>query len=110
MRDVIELPGYRIGETLHAGTHFSVYRGVRLQDGAAMIVKVDDARRDNPQAGARLECEYALTRALDDPGVACAISLERAGRRHCSSSSRTPVAFRLRATSKAARCRSPRFS
>ena len=77
---MIELPGFRIGQTLHAGTHFSVYRATRLGDGAAVIVKVADAPLSGPQASARLEREFALTRAIDDAGVATAIALERAGR------------------------------
>ena len=40
---MIDLPGYRIDETLHAGLHFTIYRGVRLDDDASVIVKVDDA-------------------------------------------------------------------
>ncbi len=79
---MIELPGYTIGQSLHAGTHFSIYRGVRLQDGAAVIIKVDDAPHAGPQAHARLEHEFALTRALKDAGVASAIALERTGRHY----------------------------
>lgn len=77
---MIELPGFRIGETLHAGAHFSVYCATRLDDGAAVIVKVPDAPHAGPQASVRLEREFALTRALDDIGVATAVTLERAGR------------------------------
>ena len=79
---MIEVPGFRTGERLHSGTHFSVYRGTRLDDGAAVIVKVADAPHAGPQASARLEREFALTHALDDAGVASAVALERAGR-HC---------------------------
>jgi predicted ATPase/class 3 adenylate cyclase/GAF domain-containing protein/tRNA A-37 threonylcarbamoyl transferase component Bud32 len=77
---MIELPGFQTGERLHSGTHFSVYRATRLDDGAAVIVKVADAPLAGQQANARLEREFALTRALDDPGVASAVALERAGR------------------------------
>jgi tRNA A-37 threonylcarbamoyl transferase component Bud32 len=65
------------------GTHFSVYRATRLDDGAAVIVKVADAPHSGLQANARLEREFALTRALDDAGVTCAVALERAGRHNC---------------------------
>jgi predicted ATPase/class 3 adenylate cyclase/tRNA A-37 threonylcarbamoyl transferase component Bud32 len=77
---MIELPGFRIGETLHSGIHFSVYRATRLEDGGAVIVKVADAPHVGPQENVRLEREFVLTRALDDVGVANALALERAGR------------------------------
>src|SRR5215470_17542641 len=77
---MIELPDYRICEKLHSGTHFSVYRATRLDDGAAVILKVADARHSGTQANTRLEREFALTRALDDAGIATAVALERAGR------------------------------
>jgi predicted ATPase/class 3 adenylate cyclase len=81
---MIDLPGYRINETLHAGLHFTIYRGVRLDDDASVIVKVDDVpQQADPQASARLEREYALTRALDDPGIVIAHSVHRVGR-HCA--------------------------
>lgn len=80
---MIDLPGYRIDETLHSGQHFSIYRGVRLGDGAGVIVKVDDIQPADPQASARLEREYALTRALDDAGIVVAHSVQRVGR-HCA--------------------------
>jgi predicted ATPase/class 3 adenylate cyclase len=77
---MIELPGFRIGETLHTGAHFSVYFATRLDDGAAVIVKVPDSPHAGPQASARLEREFALTHAIDDAGVATPIALERSGR------------------------------
>jgi predicted ATPase/class 3 adenylate cyclase/GAF domain-containing protein len=77
---MIELRGFRIGETLHRGAHFSVYCATRLKDSAAVIVKVADSPGAGPQAGVRLEREFALTRALNDVGIATAIALERAGR------------------------------
>jgi predicted ATPase/class 3 adenylate cyclase/GAF domain-containing protein len=78
--EMTELPGFRTGEKLHSGTHFSVYRATRLDDGAAVIVKVADAPHAGPQANARLEREFALTRGLDDADIASAVALERAGR------------------------------
>ena len=80
---MIDLPGYRIDETIHRGRHFSIYRGIRLDDSAGVIVKVDDAQQADPQASARLEREYALTRSLDDSGVVIAHSVQRVGR-HCA--------------------------
>ena len=47
---MIELRGFRIGETLHRGTHFSVYCATRLKDRAAVIVKVADSPGAGPQA------------------------------------------------------------
>ncbi len=80
---MIDLPGYHIGETIHRGRHFSIYRGIRLDDSAGVIVKVDDAQQAEPQASARLEREYALTRSLDDSGIVIAHSVQRVGR-HCA--------------------------
>lgn len=82
MQAVTDLPGYRIDETVHAGTSYSVYRATRLGDGAAVVVKVDDGRRADGQARARLEHEFELTSGLGDAGIASAIALERAGRHH----------------------------
>ena len=77
---MIELPTFQIGERLHSGIYFSVYRATRLDDGAAVIIKVADSPRAGPQANVRLEREFALTRTFDDSGIASAIALERAGR------------------------------
>jgi predicted ATPase/class 3 adenylate cyclase/GAF domain-containing protein len=77
---MVELPGFSRGDRLHSGTHFSVYRATRLDDGAAVIVKVADAPHAGSQANARLEREFALTRALDDANIASAAALGRVGR------------------------------
>ena len=77
---MIELPGFRIGERLHSGIYFSVYRATRLDDGAAVIIKVADAPHAGRQANVRLEREFVLTRLFDDGGIATAIALQRAGR------------------------------
>ena len=83
-RDMIDLPGYRIDETLHGGLHFTHLSRVRLDHDASVIVKVNDApEQADPRASARLEREYALTRALDDPGIVIAHSVQRVGR-HCA--------------------------
>jgi predicted ATPase/class 3 adenylate cyclase/GAF domain-containing protein len=78
---MIELTGFQITESLHSGTHFSVYRANRHDDGTPVIIKAADAPHAGPHANARLEREFALTHALDDAGVASAIALQRAGRR-----------------------------
>src|SRR5437868_2276873 len=77
---MVELPGFSKGERLHSGTHFSVFRATHLDDGAAVIVKIADAPRAGSQANARLEREFALTRALDDTAIASAAALGRSGR------------------------------
>ena len=50
---MIELSGYRITERLRAGITFSTYRAVRLEDGASVIIKVNDAAQCSPQAQQR---------------------------------------------------------
>jgi predicted ATPase/class 3 adenylate cyclase/tRNA A-37 threonylcarbamoyl transferase component Bud32 len=73
------LSGYQIGELLRAGRQYHVYRAVREADGAAVIVKCLAERSKTEQAAARLEREYALTRALDEPGVVSGLALVETG-------------------------------
>src|SRR5262245_2815445 len=75
---LIELPGYRATERLHAGIHFATYRGIRLADRAGVIIKATTADA-GPQSDARLEREYEITQSLADPGVVRADAMERAG-------------------------------
>ena len=80
---MIDTAGYRIDETIHAGTALHDLSRGHGWTTRRVIVKVDDAAQQaDPQASARLEREYALTRALDDPGIVIAHSVQRVGR-HC---------------------------
>ena len=56
-----------MAERLHGGSHFTTYRGIRLADGAAVIIKTTKAGA-GAHSDARLEREYEITRSLDDPG------------------------------------------
>jgi serine/threonine protein kinase len=80
---MIQLSGYRIVERLHSGAQFSLYRGIRLDDDTRVIIKVNDATDSGPQARARLEREFMLTRTLRDESLATAVAMESAGR-HCA--------------------------
>src|SRR4051794_19535533 len=77
---MVDLAGFSIGEMLQSGAHFSVYRATRHDDGAAVIIKIADSSQVGSQANARLDREFALTRALDDPAIATAEALGRSGR------------------------------
>ena len=80
---MIQLSGYRIIERLQSGGQCSLYRGIRLEDDTRVIIKVNDATDAGPQARARLEREFMLTRTLRDEGLATAVAMESAGR-HCA--------------------------
>ena len=76
---MIEPPGYQLGRQFHAGSHFSVFQGIRISDGTRVIIKATNENFSGFQSSARLEREYELTRSLDDPGVARAEAIERCG-------------------------------
>ncbi|EGV20545.1 AAA family ATPase [Thiocapsa marina] len=63
-------------DPIRRGQTFTVYRG-RLADGQAVICKTVSGRRWTPDAIARLENEYAITRGLTHPGQIAARALIR---------------------------------
>ena len=73
--------GYRLTEHLHSDSHFDVYRGVRIDDATAVVIKATSPNAGR-QANARLKREYDLTRSLDDDGIICAQALEGTAQVH----------------------------
>ncbi|HET9040976.1 MAG TPA: sigma 54-interacting transcriptional regulator [Gemmatimonadales bacterium] len=69
-------PGYSLAAEIHRGRKRAVYRAVRDQDGAGVILKtlVDDY--PSPSETAALRREFELLRGLDIRGVAVALGLE----------------------------------
>jgi diguanylate cyclase (GGDEF)-like protein len=76
---MIELAGYRIDESVAHSPPISIYRGIRLADGAAIIAKVLEAEFPTPVQLARIRHEYELLKGLDHPGVVKVHALERIG-------------------------------
>jgi len=63
-------PGYRLESLIGSGGAGHVFRGVALETGEAVAIKVFHAHRVNrPEFARRFEREVALSRTLDHPGV-----------------------------------------
>jgi len=71
---VLDVPGFKIGETLSASSRCEVLRAVRLSDGAAVVLKRPRPEANTPDGVARLRHGFALSAAL--PGDAVCRSLE----------------------------------
>ena len=63
-------------ETLHQGRTFTIYRG-RMPDGQPVLCKTPTARHWSPDAIARLENEFSITRGLSHPGQVKAQAMSR---------------------------------
>lgn len=63
------LPGYRIGETLHASARTVVYRARREQDGLAVVLKTFQPGVPVAEAQGRARHEYRLLRGLSGSGA-----------------------------------------
>ncbi|MBK7000266.1 MAG: AAA family ATPase [Rhodoferax sp.] len=72
---MLSLPGYQITEELHRGAKTLVYRGYREQDNLPVILKTLTAEYPALKDLARLQYEYALTRAWNEDGLIRAYAL-----------------------------------
>jgi diguanylate cyclase (GGDEF)-like protein len=75
----ISLPGYRVAGLVHESNRSRIYRGTRLADGGAVMLKTVREDALAPQQRARIEREYRLLRSLDLEGVVAVCALESVG-------------------------------
>lgn len=66
---MIALSGIAIQSKLYESSASSVYRGIREQDGLAIVIKLLKQDYPSPQELTRYRQEYAITRSLDVEGV-----------------------------------------
>lgn len=71
---MIALPGIAIQDKIYESLHSLVYRGIRAQDGRAIVVKQLKQEYPSPQELTRYRQEYAITRSLNLEGVVKAYS------------------------------------
>ncbi|MBI4784870.1 MAG: AAA family ATPase [Oscillatoriophycideae cyanobacterium NC_groundwater_1537_Pr4_S-0.65um_50_18] len=71
---MITLPGIAIQDKIYESLHSLVYRGIRAQDGRAIVVKALKQDYPAPQALTRYRQEYEITRSLNLEGVVKAYS------------------------------------
>lgn len=73
--------GYHISEPLYESHRSVIYRGVRNEDNANVILKVLNRDHVAPDQLAQFRMEYAVTRELDVDGVITALAIEPYGNR-----------------------------
>jgi PAS domain S-box-containing protein len=71
---MLALPGIASQQKIYESANSLVYRGSRIQDGLAVIVKLLKQEYPSPQELTRYRQEYAITRSLDIEGVIKAYS------------------------------------
>ncbi|PSB43921.1 serine/threonine protein kinase [Cyanosarcina cf. burmensis CCALA 770] len=71
---MIALPGVAIDSKIYESAASVVYRGIREQDGQAIVVKLLKQDYPSPQELTRYRQEYEITRSLNLPGVVKAYS------------------------------------
>lgn len=71
------IPGYKINEKVHEGLHFIVYRGIRLRDQEAVILKLLKGDFPLPEAKAALRHEFEITKMLQMSGIVKVFGLEK---------------------------------
>ncbi|OWY64091.1 serine/threonine protein kinase [cyanobacterium TDX16] len=71
---MIALPGVAINSKIYESAASVVYRGIREQDGQAIVVKLLKQDYPSPQELTRYRQEYEITRFLNLPGVVKAYS------------------------------------
>jgi len=72
-----ELAAFALGERLHSGASSVVYRARRIDDGAAVVIKLLQSEHPSQAYAAHLEHEYRLMSKLDIPGVVRVLGLLR---------------------------------
>ncbi|OLP20127.1 hypothetical protein BST81_01450 [Leptolyngbya sp. 'hensonii'] len=73
------LEGYRLTQLLHAGSRSLVYRGIRLTDELAVVLKFSQDARPWLQDLLQLRNHYIITKNLNLPGVVQPLGLEPYG-------------------------------
>src|SRR5215471_10111796 len=77
----LTLSGYRLEDPTYQSASTLVARGVRMSDGAAVIVKYPTAEKPTPAEVARWRHEHEILQILDGSGAVRGLALERAGHR-----------------------------
>lgn len=72
-------PSFSLRQRLHEGQNSIIFRGVREDDQAPVVIKVLKGEYPSPRALRQLRREYVTLRELDLPGVIRAYSLESYG-------------------------------
>ncbi|MEO8856580.1 MAG: diguanylate cyclase [Burkholderiaceae bacterium] len=76
-----DIAGYRLDAELHQGQTSVVYRGVRLRDGAAVVIKILKNEFPTTQETARYEREFRIAGSLQAAHCVRALELTLAGHR-----------------------------
>jgi serine/threonine protein kinase len=76
---MLALSGYVIDEEIHENNRIRVYRGLRVQDSNAVIIKALKEEAFNPSGISRLIYEYEITRNIDIDGIVKPLQLEQEG-------------------------------
>ncbi|MGE5548424.1 MAG: AAA family ATPase [Solirubrobacterales bacterium] len=76
---MFSLNGFSIAERLAKSGAVAIYRGLRLEDGASVIVKVLEMEFPTQFDLARIRHEYELLKSFHHPSIITVHSLERAG-------------------------------
>lgn len=72
----MNLPGYRIIETLHRGTKSAVFRARRERDQHPVVVKATNGYDSSPSGALSLYREHEILNTIDIPGVVQSYGLE----------------------------------
>ncbi|MCA9663930.1 MAG: AAA family ATPase [Myxococcales bacterium] len=78
---MLSIPGYELTERLHESQRTLVYRGRRIADNEAVVVKTSRSPQPTAVEAARLGAEFDIGRELDAPGLVQMLALERDGQR-----------------------------
>ena len=77
--NTVELPGYRILETLHVGALTAIYRGIRECDRRPVVLKVLQPLLPSFSELVRFHNQYVISHPLDHASIVRPIALERYG-------------------------------
>jgi predicted ATPase/signal transduction histidine kinase len=75
----LQLPGYQISTSIYQGPRTAVYRGIRLADGAAVVIKVLQQSYPSFHELLQFRNQYTITQNLTIPGVVPSYGLETYG-------------------------------
>ncbi|MEI6559095.1 MAG: AAA family ATPase [Rhodospirillaceae bacterium] len=70
---MLAVSGYRTTAVLYQGMRITIYRALRVTDGAPVILKCLERPRDGTSDLARFRREYEITRRLNGPGTVTAL-------------------------------------
>ncbi|MDI3287302.1 AAA family ATPase [Polyangium sp. 15x6] len=73
------IPNYSGFDKIHEGPGMALFRGIRDNDGAPVVLKVTRGERPHPRELARLRHEHTILRMLEGPGILKTHALLRYG-------------------------------